>query len=126
MWQVITEPRLDYLDYRVFELGILFDEQTHMLGNLDLGFHRFEGRLDKVEHRLDQTMNMVGDLSNSMDRQFNEVNRRLDGIDQRLDRMDTRFDGIDQRLDRMDQRFDRIEALLVDLVGRRPQSPSSN
>jgi len=26
----------------------------------------------------------------------------------------------------MDTRFDRIEALLVDLVGRRPQSPSSN
>ena len=122
----LPEPTLEDVNHRVLQLGTLFDGHTQLLRYCFQGLNRVETRLDKVEvrldkveRRLDQTMNMVGDLSNSMNRRFDEVNERLNGIDQRLDGMDKRFDG-------MDTRFDRIEALLVDLVGRRPQSPSSN
>jgi hypothetical protein len=114
------------VERQVHELGFLFDRHTKLLRD----HYQCLGR---VSERLDQTMNMVGDLSNSVNKRFAEVNKRFDQVDQRFDQVDQRFDGVDQRLDGMDQRLDgmdqrleRIEVLLVGLVGRRPQTASDN
>jgi hypothetical protein len=106
MPQALLERSLEDVDRDVYGLIVAVDAHRSL-------FWKMERRLTGVENRLDQTMNMVGDLANDMNRRFEAVDRR--------------FEGIDARLDGLDRRLGRIEELLIELLGRsNPVEPAGS
>jgi chromosome segregation ATPase len=73
-----------------------------------------DGRIGKVEARMDRLEERMDQLEARMDR----LEERMDRLEARMDRLEERMDRLEARMDRLEERMDRLEEQ-VSLLNRK-------
>lgn len=98
------------------------EEINQRLKDHDTRFGSLEGRMQRVERRLEDntdTLTIVVQMLNQrfgdIDGRFEQIDRRFDYVDRRFEQIDRRFEQIDRRFEQVDQRFEQVDQRFDDL-----------
>ena len=88
------------------------EEINQRLKDHDTRFGSLEGRMERVERRLEDNTDTLTIVVQMLNQRFGDIDGRFEQIDRRFEKIDRRFEQIDRRFEQIDRRFDDLTCFI--------------